>query len=277
MTEDPGGQAIAQGEVAADAGKRCRGMVSVTVRAFVNLLQDASVEGKVTIDQVRRIAAAVQAAEGPLAAYYARTESQCDAIFTLAAIESKRTDYLGRLITHSFSDLLDTAAESISRKHLSQFFAAIRMILGDEAHAHLKTRCEVIAESHRNEDGLIQWDDFYGDPEARQVNEQVLVTVARSFRRFDPRKDWFLIMMNSNPATTSLGSSVFVAKKPEDSVTVQFTEAHMVTLFEAMFAQMRPETFETARRNLFVARWGADAEATFGGLFRDLAALKRRL
>lgn len=258
-------------------GKRCRDMVGVTVTALVNLLQDSAVDGKVTVEQVRRVAAAVQSAGGPLAAYYAKTESQCDAVFTLAAIESKRVDFLGRLITHAFSDLLDVQADGISRKHLPQLFAAIRMILGDETHGHLKARSVVIAETHRSDDGIIRWDDFYADTEAQHIVEQVLVTVARSFRRFEPRKDWFMILMNSNPSTTSLGSSVFVAKKPEDINTEQFTEAHMAAMFQALFAEMRPETFNSARRNLFVARWGADPEKTFGGLFQELAAMRKRL
>lgn len=260
-----------------EAGKRCRDMVGVTMRAYMELLQRAAVNGSVALDQVVRIGNAVMAAGGPLATYYAQTEAKCDAIFALGTAERKRVDYLGRLLVQPFAQLLDDPDSGIDRTHLPQFFAAVRMICGDETHAQLKARCAVFAEEHRTPQGLIDWPQFHQDPYAEQVLEQVLVTIARSFRRFEPRKDWFLIVMNSTPQSVSLGSSVFVAKKPEDKVTVsEFSEAAMCRLFEALFASMRPDALTSARREVFAARWGATPEKTFGPLFTDLAALSRR-
>lgn len=259
-----------------ETGKRCRDMVSVAIRAFVDLMQDASVDGKVSLEHARRIAGAILAAGGPLAAYYSRTEQLCDAAALLGTVESKRTDFLGRLLTEPFAALLDDPASGFDRKRLTQFFAAIRMIVGDETDTQLRARCAVLAEAHRIDQGLIDWDSFYADPDAEQVLEQVLVTMARSFRRFEPRKDWFMIVMNSTPSSVSLGQNVFMPKKAEDKVVAEFTEAQMVTLFEALFARFRPDHMNKVRRNTFVARWGSGPEKLIGPLFTELAALKRR-
>lgn len=259
-----------------EPGKRCRDMVSVTIRAFVDLMQDASVDGKVSIEHARKIAAAILSGSGPLADYYTRTEGHCDATAQLGTVERKRTDFLGRLLTQPFAALLDDPDSGFDRKRLPQFFAAIRMIVGDETDTQLRARCAVLAEEHRRDQGLIDWEALYSDPDAEQTLDQVLVTIARSFKRFEPRKDWFLIVMNSTPSSVSLGQNVFVPKKAEDKVVAEFTEAQMVTLFEALFARFRPDNMDKVQRTTFVARWGADPEKMIGPLFTELAVLKRK-
>ncbi len=260
-----------------EPGRRCRDMVAVAMRAYMELLQRAAVGGKVPVEQVVRIGNAVMAAGGPLAAYYAQTEAKCDAVFALGTAERKRLDVLGRLIVQPFAHLLDDPDSGIDRPHLPQFFSAIRMVCGDEEHAQLKARCAVIAEDHRTPQGLIDWEAFYRDPDAQQVLEQVQVSVARSFKRFEARKDWFMIVMNSVPQSVSLSSNAFVPKKPEDKVVVtEFTAASMCTLFDALLASVRPDAFDKARRAVFVARWGSDPDKVFGPLFTELAALSRR-
>ncbi|MGE5545752.1 MAG: hypothetical protein ACM33T_02560 [Solirubrobacterales bacterium] len=273
--EESGGSPAAEG-LAPESGKRCRDMVGVTIRAFVNLLQDAAIDDKVTMDGVRRIAQAILSAGGPLAVYYARTESMCAATFELAAIGNRRTDYLGRLITEPFAHLLDDPDSGIDRKHLAQFFAAIRMIVGDEAHADLQARATVIAESHRGDQGMIDWDSFHDDPEIRAILEQVQVTVARSFRRFDGRKDWFLLLMNQTMASVSLASNAFVPRKPDDKPPPEFKEEQMARLFDALFQRTRPDGYTTARRDAFVKRWDAPPEKVFGPLHVEILKLKQR-
>jgi hypothetical protein len=175
------------------------------------------------------------------------------------------------------SDLLDAPGSGIERKHLPQFFAAMRMMLGDDLHAELKARTKLIAETHRGDDGLISGDGLYADPRARVVQERVLVSIARSFRRFEPRKDWFLIMMDSSPTAVSVASNAFVPKKPEDKATHQFSERQMVHLFEALFQTVHPSTYDDAQRADFVERFGSDPQTVFGPFFVELRALAGRL
>lgn len=256
-----------------ESGARCRRTANIALRAFIDLMQEAAVDGWVSLDAMRRIGAAVMDAGGPLAAAYTRTEAGCEATFAMLATERQRVDFLGRLVTARFAHLLDLPGSGIERKNLAQFFAAMRMVLGEDIFDTLKVQCAVLVEAHREAGGLVDWEAYYDDSEARQVVEQVLVTMARSFRRFEPRCDWFLIIMNSSPSSISLGSNAFVPKKAEDKVTRSFTEVHLYRLFDALFADMRPDMFDAPRRAAFIERWGTEPEKIFGPLFVELRRL----
>lgn len=258
-----------------ETGLRCRQTAGIVVRAFVNLMQEVAVDGKVSLEDVQRIGAAVMGAGGPLANFYARTETRCEAGFAMAVVERQRTDFFGRLVCSTFEDLLERKDSGIERKNLPQFFAAIRMLLGEDNYEEMKSRCTWLVERNRGEDSLIDWPRYFADPDAQLVVENVLVTVARSFRRFEPRKDWFLIVMNSSPSAVSLGSSVFVPKRQEDKVTRGFNDIHMVRLFETMFSSMRGEAFAPDRRQAFAERWGVEPEKIFGPLFVEILRMSQ--
>ncbi len=257
----------------AEAGLRCRKTANTALRAFIDLMEEAAVDGWVSLAEIRRIGNAVMGAGGPLAASYVHAETACVTTFELLATARQRIDHLGRLITARFAHLFGQPASGIERKHLPQFFAAMRMILGEEDYEALKWRATAAVNRHRGPDGLVDWEACYASPEATLVVEQVLVALARSFRRFEPRCDWFLILMNSNPSSVSLGSNAFVPKKAEDKLTRGFTEIHMVRLFEALFAEMRPERFDAALRAGFIDRWQVEPEKIFGPLFVELRRL----
>jgi hypothetical protein len=254
-------------------GKRCRSVAAVAIMALADLLDEAAVDGCVTMDDVRRVAKAVLGARGPLAEHYALWEDGCDSSFTMRRIEQQRSDFLGRIITRPFSDWFDDKNSGIERKHLPQFFAAMRMIIGEEPFDLLRSRANKAAKRHRTDEGMVAWAEFYADDDARAVFEEVLVTVARSFRRFEPRKDWFLIIMNSSPSSVSTASNAFIPKRPEDKVLREFSEAHMVRLFQALFASFRPDTFSPERKAAFVEKWGIEPEKVFGPLFVSLAEM----
>lgn len=264
----------AQDDVA--EGVHCRSMAVQTLKAFLAALERHATGGMVSLDVARRTAAALIAGDPAMANAFVRSEAHCEASFALANVERQRHDHLSRLVTRPFAHLLDDPAVGLERRHLGQFFAAIRMMLGDDIHVDLKGRAAMVADEHRGADGLIDWDAFYGDVRSRELLETVLVTVAKSFRRFEPRKDWFLIMMNSTPSSVSVGSNAFVPRKPEDRVKGQFTEGHLVRLFEAMFEPMRPNHFDAADRVAFTQRFGATPESLFGPIFVEIRAMAGR-
>lgn len=258
-------------------GKRCRGVAGVAIRALIDLLDESATDGAVSMDVVRRVANAVLSARGPLSDYYANWETGCESAFALRRIEQQRIDFIGRIITQPFAALLDDRGSGMERKHLPQFFAAVRMIVGDEPFDGLRTRANEAAERHRTGEGMVAWDDFYRDFDVVQVFERVAVAIARSFRRFEPRKDWFLIIMNSSPSAVSTASNAFIPKKAEDKVTREFSEAHMVRMFQALFSEFRLETFTPDRKAAFMERWGSEPEKVFGPLFVSLLAMEQQL
>lgn len=257
-------------------GTHCRSMAVQALKAFLAALERHATGGMVSMDHARRTAAALIAADPAMAALFARSEAHCEASFALANVERQRHDHLSRLITRPFAHLLDDPATGLERRHLGQLFAAIRMMLGDDTHAELKGQAAVIADDHRGGDGLIEWDAFYGDRRCRALLETVLAAVAKSFRRFEPRKDWFLIMMNSTPNSVSVGSNAFITRKPEERVKGQFSEVHMVRLFDAMFDPMRPNHFDGASRAAFTDRVGATPESVFGPIFVEIRGMSGR-
>jgi hypothetical protein len=64
----------------------------------------------------------------------------------------------------------------------------------------------------------------------------VLVRIAETFKRFDPRRDWFIGLMQNTPHAVSLGSHVFIPKpRHEEDDQPHFGVAEFNLLFGALF------------------------------------------
>jgi len=257
-------------------GGRCREVVVLALRAFMDLVEKSASGETVSLESLRRIAHAVAEADGALGEYYDRHSAGCAAVFDLARIERQRTDFFGRAITQEFVHLFNDPTAGMGRKNLPQFFLAIRMILGDEVHADYANHCTQIANEVRQGGDVVPWDVFYADSRIRAVVEDTLVAIAISFRRFEPRADWFLIVMNTDPQSVSLGANMFVPKAPGEKRDHEFAEANFVRLFKALFASVRPGEFDEARRAAFVARYGNTPEVAFGHLFVALTEMEQQ-
>jgi hypothetical protein len=257
-------------------GGRCREVVALALRAFMDLVEKSATGETVSLDSLRRIAHAVGEADGALGEYYNRHSAGCGAVFELARIERQRTDFFGRAITQEFVHLFADPTAGIGRKNLPQFFLAVRMILGDEVHADYANHCTQIANEVRQGGEIVPWEMFYADPRIRAVVEDTLVAIAISFRRFEPRADWFLIVMNTDPQSVSLGASMFLPKPHGEKRDHEFAEANFVRLFKALFASVHPVDFDEVRRAAFVARYGNTPEVAFGHLFVALTEMEQQ-
>lgn len=260
----------------------CQQSAADILETLLRMLRKRATHGQVMLEDVERIVEIIVQADGPMRPLYARRYQKCRAAFEAAAQDRQRTDFLGRLVTSTFAPLLSPPDPVLEREQVPQLFTAIRMILGDETFVELQTGCSCLVAQYRGNDSLVDWPAYYADPEARLILERVLVSVARSFRRFTPRKDWFLIVMNSSPTSVSLSSNAFIPKAPNPAPNAghegrHFTERHFLRLFTALFADQRPETFDRDRRAGFSARWGCDPDQVFGPLFVDLAQLRQRV
>ncbi|MBR9972347.1 hypothetical protein [Magnetospirillum sulfuroxidans] len=241
-------------------GDRCRANWEPALRSFLTVLERASSNGSISMDQVQRLAAAFLKAEGPMAELFARSENSCRDGFAEADLERKRQDHFGRLIARPFAPMFLQGNHGLERRHLPQFFIAVKMILGDEAYADMRSRAKLIAETHRGEGGAITWESFHADRRAILILDRVRLYVAKSFSRFEARKDWFLLVMNQAHNSVSLASNAFVAKAPEDRSLPQFTELHMLRLFEALFEDCDPKTLNAERKAGLAQAGGNDAE-----------------
>lgn len=240
-------------------GGRCRANWEPAFRHFLTVLERASSNGQISLDQVQRLAAAFLKAEGPIAELFARSELSCREAFIAADLERKRQDHFGRLIARPFSELFSNSGHGLERRQLPQFFTALKMILGDEMYADLRSRAKLIAETYRGEDGGIDWECFHTDRRSVQILDRVRLGIAKSFHRFEPRKDWFLLVMNQNPTTVSLGSNTFVAKTAQEREAHHFTERHMLRLFDALFDECDPKSLSPERKTALIQAGGNDA------------------
>jgi hypothetical protein len=246
------------------------------MRAFLDLLDKAAPDGSISLETVRRIAHAVMDADGALSTYYDLHATGCAAFFELVELERKRTDFFGRVITEPLVPLFDDPNSGIGRKILPQLFLALRLILGDEVYTEYKDRCTRVANELRADGPLVPWAQFFADPRTLEVLENTRIAVAHSFKRFTARKDWFLIVMNTDPHAVSLGATMFIQKKTDEKMEHAFGDANFVHLFRALFAAVRPGQYDAMGRAAFMSKHGATPEAVFGPLFLELAVLDQR-
>jgi hypothetical protein len=254
-----------------ESGLACRKVSGVAIRALLDLVGELAVDGKVDLFDISRVAEAILGGSGPLSSVYHRTEQGCEAAFNRAAIERQRRDPFGRLIAEHVVGLLDSPP-GIERRRLGQLFTAIRLMVGEEEHEELRARAILLAKTHRS-GGIVDWEAFHADSDAKEIIEHVLVGICRSFKRFDARRDWFLVVLNASPSAVSLGSTSFTPLRPDERAKLAFTEGHMARLFDGLFATMRTDTFDSTRLRGFSKRWNATPDKVFGAFFLELARL----
>ena len=257
---------------AAASGQNCRRAAGVAIKALAAALEEQAVDGQVAIPVIRRLSDMLSKGPGPLALHYASVEQVCSTNFALQQLGRQRTNYVGRIAVKTFSHLMTDPRSGIERRHLGSFFCALRMILGEEVYCDLQDKCGAIVATLSQQNGMVSWSEFYRHPEIVLTLERIQVSVARTLRRFEPRKDWFLIVMNTAPTSHSLGSRAFIAPSgPSPKSVHDFSEMSLMRLLNAMFANVRPGAMRDEDKAGFIARWGVTVETMFGPLFLEVA------
>jgi hypothetical protein len=258
-------------------GNNCHLSAGLAIKAFATALQAQAINGQVPLPVILRLSEALSKEPGPLARHYATVERLCCSSFALQQMDRQRTNYVGRIAVKTFSHLMADPLSGIDRRHLGSFFSALRMILGEKVYSDLQETCRAIIATLPPQNGSIAWTAFYGHPDIVLILERIQVAVARTLRRFEPRKDWFLIVMNTNPTSQSLGSTAFVTKGGPASKSVQdFSEANLMRLLEAMFANVRPAAMSDGDKAGFLNRWGVSVETVFGQLLVEITRRQHR-
>ncbi|KIL99012.1 hypothetical protein CCC_02462 [Paramagnetospirillum magnetotacticum MS-1] len=261
-----------------ELGARCRNTAAVAVKAFAGLLEQQAVDGQVPVETIRRLCADMGGLGDVVGSLYSDSEQSCQDIFALRQVDCQRTNYIGRIVTKAFAHILNDHASGITRGHLGRFFTALRMILGEEVYEEIQGRCAAIAaEAGKGRDGVTRWEAFYAHPETILLRERVLVSIARTFRRFEPRKDWLMIVMNSAPATRTIGGGVYLSAKPGKRCTDEFDDPKFLLIFEALFAVCDPKSMDDAGHAQFQFRWQMTPEAVFGPILGELARMRASL
>jgi hypothetical protein len=170
---------------------------------------------------------------------------------TLMAIEAelpnadrdRRKDLFQRVMVHPLESLLESGA--IDRRYLSNYFAFFRHLLGDDRD-ELQVECDAVAEDMLGGSPEREWTAFYQDPRIQGVYFKVLGRIARSFARFDLRRQWFIDLMSYDPATEAVSAHVYIPSKEHEPLP-PFSGQQFRLLFQALFAPVRHLTPDQRR------------------------------
>jgi hypothetical protein len=146
--------------------------------------------------------------------------------------QERRGDPFRRLVCHPLTDLLDRGA--LSRTLLNNYFSFLHLVLGDEQE-QLSGHCQVLLQELK-EDPHFSWDMFYDDPRTKSLLWGVLTRVLDTFKRFEPRRDWFIGLMQNRPHAVSLGAHSFMAlPRTEEEDLAPFGATEFNLMFNALY------------------------------------------
>jgi hypothetical protein len=233
--------------------------------AFIAAVEQGFGSNRPSAAELRQLAAALKVS-ADLEPIYEKAFAALQTGVLNQANEAQRVEVFHRLMTHPLNPLLDS--EALSREALPNFFNFLRLVLGEEVDA-LQARCVEIHDELKTAQGdAFTWDGYYADSRAKAVLYRVLARVAETFRRFEQRRDWFIGVMQYNPASIGITSTVFLQNKNRESYL--FGTDEFTLMFRHLFAPVKDLAGDD--RALFEREIGAPPEAVFGPLFKELGA-----
>jgi hypothetical protein len=117
------------------------------------------------------------------------------------------------------------------------------------------------------------WEAYFTDPRCIAVLDRTLVAIARRFKRFEIRKNWFLTIMNTDQENISLAGNVFVPKEENAIAEKAFTNSNFYLLFTSLFDSVHLRNLDEAKKANFEERFGETPEKIFGTFFIELEKL----
>ena len=256
------------------ASNSCRVAGNFAIGVFLKLLREAASDGVVKMEDAERVARTVMDAKGPLETFYRQTFAEWTAAYEETKIQGQRTNVFGRLVVETFVHLFDDPRSEITRELLPRFFTALYMLLGDQDLAECREICMVVATEKRAELGDTPiWEAYFADRRCIAVLDRILVIIARRFKRFEIRKNWFLTIMNTDQENVSLAGNVFVPKEKNSTAEKVFADRNFYLLFTSLFDSVRLRNLEEARKADFKERFGETPKKIFGAFFIELEKL----
>jgi len=231
--------------------------------AFIAAVEKGFGNNRPSADDLKKLAEALKVSPD-LEPVYERAFADLQTNVLSQANEAQRVEVFHRLMTQPLDPLLDS--ETLSREALPNFFNFLRLVLGEEVDA-LQARCVEIHDELKARHGeAFTWEQFFNDERAKAVLFRVLARIAETFRRFEPRRDWFIGIMQYTPASIGITSNVFVPNRNRESYL--FGEDEFRLMFRHLFAPVK--ALSPADRALIERELGSAPEAVFGPLFKEL-------
>jgi transcriptional regulator with XRE-family HTH domain len=231
--------------------------------AFIAAVEKGFGENRPSAGDLKRLAEALKTSPDLQPVYEKAFADLRDSVLSQAN-EAQRVEVFHRLMTHPLDRLLDS--EALSRDALPNFFNFLRLVLGEQVDA-LQARCVAIHDELKAAHGdAFTWESFFGDDRAKAVLYRVPARIAETFRRFEPRREWFIGIMQYTPASIGIASNVFVPNRNRESYL--FGTDEFTRMFRHLFAPVR--NLDGADRTLFERELGTAPERVFEPLFKEL-------
>jgi len=152
---------------------------------------------------------------------------ECERLLESEARKEDRRAPFERLMVWPFAHLLpaggsrDGGDETVSRRVIPGYIAAIEDMVGPVAFGRQQERCRELVQGIRNKrGGAFTWDDVYADPMARAIVDDVLVALAMEFQEFDEQRDWFIGLVNDAMPLPTNGSGHAAAMDDESFAAI---------------------------------------------------------
>lgn len=243
--------------------RQLRETANTLLDAFIRAVEQADAGGKLSLADLTRVADALKASP-ELEPIYERAYAEIASGVLHESQEAQRVEVFHRLMTHPLDPLLD--AGELSRDALPNFFNFLRLVLGEEVDT-LQGACVAVHDALKAKFGeAFTWDMFYTDDRAKLIFYRVLARIAETFKRFEPRRDWFISVMQYTPATIGVAHNVFVPNKGRESYV--FGEAEFKRMFRRLFEPVKKMC--EADRALFERELGTSPDTAFAQFFREL-------
>ncbi len=138
---------------------------------------------------------------------------ECEDLYGAGSGKEDRKAPFERLMVWPFAHLLpigggrDGEAETISRRVIPGFMAALEDVVGPVAFGRQQERCREMVQGIRNKLGdAFSWDEVYAHPMARAIVDEILVALVMEFDNFEEQRDWFIGLVNDAMPMPTNGS-----------------------------------------------------------------------
>lgn len=247
-----------------------RGFLYRALEIMARDLQERAAEGGGSLD-ASAIAVSLADMKNPkspvMGAICRAAWQECERLFESESRKEDRKAPFERLMVWPFAHLLpaggnrDGEGETISRRIIPGYMAAIEDIIGPVAFGRNQERCRELVQGIRNKrGGAFSWDDVYADPMARAIVDDVLVALAMEFQEFDDQRDWFIGLVNDAMPMPTNGSGHPTALEDES----------FAAIMRALFRDLADRLDSEETRALVVARYDRAMVARVETLLEEL-------
>lgn len=260
----------------AGAPPACSATVRDAMEVLARLARERSSDSEtITLSALQAIIDTIAKPCGPLNDLYARSMSRCKAAVTAAELDKRRDNALARILLTPAEPLFDAPATGIGRGIIPRLVSALGKLIPTDLHQVLQRRATLLASAYRGETGVVDWDGLIDSEEARDIALAALVAVAHSFRRFEVRKDWLLVILNTNPAAAAVGSNAFVLRNAgERSRHTAIGDVQFAVLMYELLSVAHPSRFSRETGEKFEKQFGQSPQVVFGNLFVELVKMR---